>query len=458
MPNSLDPHFPCHAVPEDPREARLLGIYVQRGGERYMQRVMLPQGKITPHQLRVLARLAERHMPDDSLHMTTRQDVEFHGVRAESLPAIQRGVCEAGLTTVAACGDSLRNIAMCPGNGFHAGSWDMSGVAESIQRFAESLPWIRSLPRKFKISLSGCPMACARPWINDLGLVAHPDGTLQAVLAGSLGSRPGMGMLWDEPLTPDEILPLVGATLTLFNAEGERERRGHARLRHLRERLGDAEFRNRIDSLVREASADPPGPAPVLRRVTRETPLQAKLSLPLGDLDPSLAAALADAVEQAGAELRLGLQHDLFVYGQRPVRLSPGLQALTNRPTVVACPGSAWCARGIADSRAAARRILDALPDDCNLSIAVAGCSNNCPQAAVADIGLIGCVTRNGGERRECFRLVVGGGNGQTPVLASQLEAAVPAEEVHEAVAQLVREHETTGRWVRHVEQAVEVP
>lgn len=458
MSVSVEPRFPCEALPENPREARLLGLYVQRGGERYMQRVKFPYGRIEPEQLWALAVLARRHSPDYPLHVTTRQDVEFHGLRAESIAAVQRGLFEAGLTTVATCGDSLRNIAMCPGNGFHAGTWDMMPVAEAIQPFAESLPWIRSLPRKFKISLSGCPEGCARPWINDLGLVANPEGTLRAVIAGSLGARPGAAMLLREALEPREILPLVAAALRLFYEEGERERRGQARLRHLRERLGDEEFRDRIEALAKVEQRRQPLPVPSLRRVEREIPLRARLSLPLGDVTPERAIELALAVKEAGAALRLGLQHDLFVYGESPVRLSAELQALTNRPTVVACPGSTWCSRGIADSRAAARRILDVLPGGSDLSIAVAGCPNNCPQAAVADVGLIGCIRHVGGERRECFRLVVGGGNGQTPVLARLQDAAVPADEVPAAVLQALETCRATAAPTPVDRQLAEAP
>jgi sulfite reductase beta subunit-like hemoprotein len=131
---------------------------------------------------------------------------------------------------------------------------------------------------------------------------------------------------------------------------------------------------------------------------------------------------------------------------------------LVDRPRIVACPGTTWCSRGIADSRVAAARILDALPDHCDLSVAIAGCPNNCPQAAVADVGLIGCIRKTGGQRRECFRLVVGGGNGETPVLAEERDRAVPADEVHEAVAQAIAELDRRGQTTASVSQAIEVP
>ena len=432
MSRTLAPRFPAEALPEDPTQARLLGIYPQRGGERYMQRVKVALGAIRPEALGALAALARRYTPDYPLHLTTRQDVELHGVLPDDLPAIQRGVHQAGLTSVASCGDSLRNVVLCPGNGFEAGTWDVADVATSIRRFAESLPWIRDLPRKLKVSVSGCKKACARPWINDLGLVANADGTMRAVIAGSLGARPDLGLLLYEALPPGEILPLVSAALRLFFAEGDRRRRGRARLRHVRQRLGDARFRDRIESLLQEERRSLSVPDPTLQRVKQEVPLRARLSLPLGDIAPDAAIELADGVEAAGAQLRLGLQHDLFVYGHAPVRLSPGLQTLVDRPRIVACPGTTWCARGIADSRAAAARILGALPDYCDVNVAIAGCPNNCPQAAVADVGLIGCIRKTAGQRRECFRLFVGGGNGQSPVLAEERDRAVPADEIDE--------------------------
>lgn len=459
MTDTLGPGLLGRTPPTAGKEAHLLGIYSQRGGRLYMQRIKVPQGRIRPEQLRALAGLVQRYTPDYPLHLTTRQDVELHGVAAEDLGAIQSGIHDAGLTSVATGGDSVRNVTVCPGNGVHAGTWDVAHVATSIERFVESLPWIRNLPRKFKVSLSGCPNACARPWINDLGLAANRDGTMQAVIAGSLGRKPGTGLLLYEALRPGEILPLVSATLRLFYAEGDRQRRGQARLRHLRHRLGDEEFRRRIENLVQRENRGSFAPAPTLRRVQREIPLRARLSLPLGDIAAHAAVELADAVQAAGAELRLGLQHDLFVYGHAPVGLSPRLQALVHRPRVVACPGTTWCSRGIADSRAAAARILDALPDHCDVNIAIAGCPNNCPQAAVADVGLIGCMRKTAaGGRQECFRLLVGGGNGQSPVLAEERDRAVPVDEVQEAVAQAIRELPPDRQPAQCVPQAVEAP
>jgi ferredoxin-nitrite reductase len=134
--------------------------------------------------------------------------------------------------------------------------------------------------------------------------------------------------------------------------------------------------------------------------------------------------------------------HDLLIFAETAVALGPRLAALRGTSPVVACPGAAWCTRGLADSRAAASRVRQAMPDGCGLLVGITGCPNNCAQAATADIGLVGRLQRVGEARVERFRLLAGGGKGETPVLASELHPAVPAEKVHEAVAWLVQAHQ----------------
>ncbi len=418
--------FPCRQCPEEPDSQRLLGLYGQRQEGLLMQRVKVHGGRIMAPQLRTLALLAEQYTPSYPLHLTTRQDVELHGVRPPDVPDIQRGIAGAGLTTVGACGDTLRNVTVCPGNGVVEGSFDVLPLADAIKAAAESLPFIRKMPRKFKISVCGCGRGCARPWINDLGLVARQDGTFRAIGAGSLGQRPGTGIELYESLCVSEMVPLVVAALRLFDAEGDRAHRSKARLRHLRERIGDAEFRTRLDRQFAEEKRRGTRPVPPLQRVDAGKPLAARLLLPFGDLAPDAARELADAAESADADLRIGLEHDILVYADGQLSLSPRLEATTRGPTIVACPATTWCQRGLADSREVERGIRELLSDS-DLSIGISGCPNNCAHAAVADVGLTGRIKTIDGQRTECFRLLAGGGKGLTPDLGVELHPAVPA-------------------------------
>ena len=433
--------FPCEALPEDPAAARLLGVYPQRQDGLFMQRVKLPGGRIEASQLRALASIADRWSPAHPLHLTTRQDVELHGLRREDIPAVQRDIEAARLTALGACGDTLRNVTVCPGSGLCPGTRDVSALCDAISARAGLLPWIHQLPRKFKISLSGCAKACARPWINDVGLIVQPGGAIRAVVAGSLGARPGTGILFDGTLSAATVLSFVVAALRLFHAEGDRTQRSRARLRHVRERMGDAAFLRRLDDLFREESRDAHGPGPDLAPVNARAKLLCRLRPPLGDLAPDLARELAGAVEAAGAELRIGFEHDLLVYGEAPPALKPSLQKLVSEPCIVSCPGSTWCSRAIADSRGTAASIRATLPADCALGVSISGCPNNCSQAAVADIGLVGRIRTINNVRTNCFRLLLGGGQGKTAALAQEVGEAIPAEQVPAILKWIAEEH-----------------
>jgi sulfite reductase beta subunit-like hemoprotein len=435
--------FPCKSLPENPSQARLLGIYPQRPEGLFMQRVKAPAGRMTLEQWQGLAELAARYTPNDPLHVTTRQNLELHGIRKEDLPALQHGIDSFGLTGVAACGDSVRNITVCPRNGCCPGTWDVDELVHAIRAAVESLPWRESLPRKFKISVSGCQEACGRPWINDVGLAANPDGDFRVILAGSLGVKPDLGLLVYDSLPLEDVLPLVVAVLRLFHAEGDRTNRTRARLRHLRQRLGEAAFRSRVDELLQKEKQEGHWLTPTLHRVETAAPLQEHLYLPLGDIAPDMILELVEVVMLSGGKIRLGMSHDLLVFSETPPLLTRRQAALRDENSIVACPGTTWCTRGLVDSRAAARRIRPSLPNGCGLLLGITGCPNNCTQAATADIGLIGRLLRSSEQGHvEGFRLVAGGGRGETSTLAKELHPGLPAEAAHEAVAWLVQEYQ----------------
>ena len=441
MNPQLNPTFPLASYPPEPGTASLLGIYDQRQEGLHMQRVKVHRGDISPEQLRALADLARRYTPDYPLHLTTRQDFQFHGVRPEDVCAVQAGIAEVGLTTLGACGDSLRNITTCPENGLVAGTVDVSGIADAIKSAAESLPFIRQIPRKFKMSLSGCPLGCGRPWINDLGFVARAEGTFRVIGAGSLGRRPATGIELYESLDVSEIVPLVVASLRLFNREGDREHRYRARFRHVRERLGDDEFTDRLHEEFQRTVGEKQWPVPQPRTVEKGLSLLGHLHFPFGDIGARLATELAGEVEKLHGRIRLGFEHDLFVYGPGGAELPPDLAALEDGPRIVACPGTTWCSRGLSDSRGVEAALRENSASLDGLSIGISGCPNNCAHAAVADIGLTGRIKKLKDGRTQCFRLLAGGGKGRTPQLGVELCAAVRADTAPQVVAWLAERY-----------------
>ena len=433
------PLFPCQAVPEDPRQARLLGLYDQRQEGLLMQRLKIPAGRLTLVQWRRLAEMALQFTPEYPLRLTTRQDVEFHGLRPSDVPALHQALADAGLNTVGACGDTTRAVTADPEGGYHPGSFDMGPLASVLHDHAQAYPNGFGLPRKFKVSLSGDGRAAARPFLQDVGFVANANGSLQVVVAGSLGARPNTGVVAYERIAASEAPALITAALRLFEAEGDRERRTRARLRHVRERLGDKGFLSLLDALFAEEKtrSHPPVP-PMVRRDGPAGP-QVRLTLAHGRLAPADAVALVEIAASAGAVVRIGLDHDLYFFGLTADALPERFRSWTRAPRVIDCPGARLCQRGVVETEAAAEALARGL-DGSGLLGAVAGCPNNCSHAAVADVGLVGRLQTVEGHKRSVFRMLAGGGRGETPALARELGASTPLEAIEPAAKWLVEQ------------------
>jgi sulfite reductase beta subunit-like hemoprotein len=236
------------------------------------------------------------------------------------------------------------------------------------------------------------------------------------------------------------------AALKMFNATGDRERRTRARLRHVRERMGDEAFRARLDEMfLREIHEGGPWPDAAPRRVQNSAAWSAVLVPPLGDLWPPQARALARALAGGRYLLRIGLEHELYLFGAEPAPLPPQVALWQRTLRTVACPGTTWCARGVADARAAALAVRGALAASAPLSVGASGCPNNCVHAAVADIGLTGRKMPAGDKRRDGFKLYAGGDRGAGPRLGVELHCAVPLDRVGPAAAWLVERWQAFG-------------
>jgi len=432
--------LPSVGIPEERHKVRLLGLYEQRQPGMMMQRIKFSGGRLELAQWRTIAELARRLAPGEPLRLTTRQNIEFHGIKIEAMPELQRALADAGLSVVGACGDTIRAVTVDPESGLSPDSYDLGPLAELIHDHAQSQPDAFSLPRKFKISLSGSPEGKARPYINDVGLVANEDGTLRAVVAGSLGAVPSPGIVFHERLTVDEILPFVMAALRLFAAEGDRANRARARFRHVRERMGNEAFLQALQLLfVEEKGKEHPAAAAPLRQSGPPRPA-VRLSLPGGTLRAEDALALVDLAERRDGILRIGLEHDLWLFGIPVEELPERLRTWVAAPNAIACPGSLLCQKGIVETGQALDMVRAAVPANSGLFVAISGCPNGCTHPAIADIGFFGRLKKIGATQFTHYRLLAGGGGGRNPKLAIQLHEAVPLEQVGVVAAWLAGE------------------
>lgn len=406
-----------------------------------MQRVRVPGGKLTSKQWRALAEAARRFTPQAPLHLTTRQDVELHDLTADQVPALQAELHNAGLTCIGACGDTLRNITVCPCA--TAGSApDLYALGRLIHHLLAEREDIFSLPRKFKVSLSACHQSCGQPWINDLGLVAvRRDGAwgFRVIVAGSLGPRPAAGIELTDWLPAADVPAMVTAAIDVFASHGDRENRSKARLRHVRQRLGDDAFKTLLLSTLERVRSSRSWPKVEIPQPKDAPEEFLRLTFPCGLVSSEAAEELADVMEACDCVPVITNHHRVRVYSSDLVTLrntvlrSASLrQAALPQPAFVACPGTRWCSRALTDTHKLAdelrTNLAGKLPPD--LAVCISGCPNGCAQSTAAEVGLVGRLATREGVKQEVYDLFLGGQIGRGPNLADPCGTKLTLDEV----------------------------
>src|SRR5690348_7950254 len=240
------------SVPEDwSTYFRWWGIYTQgdglgvtggKGGEGkateyFMMRVAIANGILSADQVRVLGDIARRYA-NNLADITVRQNIQYHWLTIESLPDVMEALHAAGLTNIGACGDVVRNVTGCPLAGIaHDELIDASPLALEIARELRGNDAFYNLPRKFKISVSGCPAWCNYPEINDIAFTAVRRGDevgYSVRVGGGLSNEPHLAVRLNAFVRQDQALAVARAITEIFRDELIlRESRDRARMKYL---------------------------------------------------------------------------------------------------------------------------------------------------------------------------------------------------------------------------------
>ena len=207
----------------------------------FMVRIRIPNGILTSHQLRTIAGLSEDYARGVA-DITVRQNIQLHWVEIAALPDLLERLLQSGLTTMEACGDVARNITGCPLAGVDAGEiCDASPLVHEANRLLVGNPEFYNLPRKFKISITGCRAWCSYPEINDVGLTAvqridngRSETGFSLRVGGGLSTDPHLAVRLDAFVRWEQVVAVVKGITELFRDAGVlRENRERARLKFL---------------------------------------------------------------------------------------------------------------------------------------------------------------------------------------------------------------------------------
>jgi sulfite reductase (ferredoxin) len=473
------------------------GIYTQgdgigavggKGGEGnaseyLMMRIGIPNGILSAHQLRVIGQLAQKHA-NNLADITVRQNIQFHWLTIESIPEIVEALTQIGLSPKGACGDVVRNVTGCPLAGLAADEIiDASPLALEVSRELSANPEFYNLPRKFKITVTGCPVWCSHPEINDIGLTAVHRGSeigYSVRVGGGLSSDPHLAVKLNAFVPQTQALNVVRGIVEIFREQqGLRESRDRARLKHLflKEGWTPDRFLEELEARL-GFRLDPAVPEFVPEEVYRDhvgihPQKQAGLhyvgaAVLRGRLTGKQLEQAADLAERFGSgEIRLTVMQNLIIPNvpkSNSAELARELQAIDLRIDgspfwrgAVACTGTEFCKLAITETKGFARWLVDEmetrLPQfDQQLKLHVTGCPNSCGQHWIADIGIEGKKIKQDGKMVDAYYFCVGGALGQHAGTARPVGYRCPATEVPDAIERLLRgylDSRSTGEDVR---------
>jgi sulfite reductase beta subunit-like hemoprotein len=415
--------------PDDFLRMRWYGYYQQKPNVgHFMLRIKVPGGVLSTEQLRTVADVSKEHA-HGFCDITTRQNFQFHWLEIQDLAKIIDQFNAVGITTSGACGDVTRNITGCP----------VAGIDPS--EIFDARPWLHAaheyfldnrlysdLPRKYKLCVSGCPLHCAQPEINDIGATAvtrkRASGEIeqgfQVRVGGGLSARPFLAKRLNMFVPPEKLISIMEVVTILFRDFGNRENRKHARLKFLVDDWGierfEQELRDRLD-WTPDFAEEWPEPSRNFRDHIGVYPQKqpglnwigtAVLSGRMTDEQVYTAARIAD--EFGSGEVRTTNQQNLLFPGIPTEKVDEVLKELeavklqaftsTFRRMSIACTGNEFCNLALTETKKLLVEIVEHLENTVSLDemirINLNGCPNSCGHHHIGDIGLQGCLVKQG--------------------------------------------------------------
>jgi ferredoxin-nitrite reductase len=482
-------------VPGEVERLKWVGIYPQKqGGDAFMIRIKIPGGVLSAEQARTIGQIAidfaqgpepNPHFGNNFLDLTTRQDIQMHWIHMRDVPEIWRRLESVGMTTVQACGDSARNVLCCPVSGLdHEEILDAYPVAQAISDYFTGNREYANLPRKFKMSVTGCLEDCGQAEINDVGLLPArlEDGTVGFNLrvGGGLSDGPRMASDADVFVRPEQAVEITRAIAQVFGELGNRENRWANRLRYLVQELGPERFREELqnrasfeltpagEDLTKRYRGDHVG----VHQQKEHGFYYVGINVPVGRMSGEHLVETARLAEEYGEGVRLATDQNLVITGVPEERLDglldePLLERFSPRPGafergIVACTGNEFCRFAIVETKIRAvewAKEMDERVGDVGqeaVRMHFSGCSASCAQPQIGDVGFRGETAKTKDAIVEGMDIGLGGSLGGDAAFIDWVEGARPAEEVPDALVRVFeqfkeerREGERFHEWAR---------
>jgi len=451
-----------HFSDDDNQFLKFHGSYQQddrdlrKTGKKYimMIRGRIPGGVMTAKQWCVFDDLATQY-GNNTLRITTRQSIQFHGVVKSGLRPLIAKINESLLSTLAACGDVNRNVlapptpaytkareevfadahkvamAVAPQTKAYHSIWidgaQLDNAAAENRDFVDPLYGKTYLPRKFKIAFVIPPVNDLDIFTNCLGFIAIVENDkligYNLAVGGGMGRSHGNEQTFPRLadvigcFTPDKVVEVSKAVLTIHRDFGDRTDRKHARLKYVVADKGVDFIRNEVNQRAGITLA----PAKPYEFTTMQDLLGwhkavdgtwfLGLFVNMGRVKDAQKTALRQVAEQfPHLEFRLSANQNVILANASDVEKA-AITVLLNAASVktenqatllhaasMACPALPTCGLALAESERYLPGLVDRIEKVCGdlglggeeIIIRSTGCPNGCARPYMAEIAFVG--------------------------------------------------------------------
>ncbi|MDA1045273.1 MAG: nitrite/sulfite reductase, partial [Verrucomicrobia bacterium] len=325
--------------------------------------------------------------------------------------------------------------------------------AKQISNFMAESRDLDNLPRKFKITLSGCGAGCAQPYINCIGIVAvqregakGPETGFKVIIGGGMGWKAFIGQEVFSFVPADRIKYVCRAAGLVFRDHGDRRDRSKSRMKFVVHRLGVEKCRELIlENLknegieTRDFESTPfedTGLAYPARPLTEEDPVgtdnrvTVRAIIPKGELNHAQMRRLAEISEIFGDKrIYTTNRQNIEIHGVLPTMVE-GCKAEIQKlgyqtggsfglQDIVPCVGTTYCPLAVSRTRDMYDELMQVVNRDKYepirkaATINITGCPNSCSPFRIADIGLRGMRIREKSGSVEGYEITLGGSHDQ---------------------------------------------
>lgn len=452
-----------------------MGVYAQRGGDKFMIRLRFLSGVLTVEQLQLVYDYAKKYGLE-RLHFTTRQTIQLHDMDIEEICELMEDALDHDIYTRGGGGNYPRNVSLSPMSGVAADEvFDVTPFAIMVNEHFISKITSYRLPRKLKVSFSNNDKDTGNATINDLGFLAVEENGkpyFKMYFCGGLGNNPKKSLEYDELVRPEDVLYHVEAMVKFFMEEGDYQNRSKARTRYIPMRMGDevaiARYKECYEEVKRSGKLKELSATLSYRGKETERENEAKGAIKQGKenlytviihprgglLSTKDCKTLLEFFEKVpDVELRLDMDESMFVRNLTKEQAEE-LMALTESysPQVpvwrsVSCIGVPTCQIGICESQRALYSIFDYLLEHKNgmerLPVMhISGCNNSCGRHQVANLGFAGRRKKVDGVLVDAYEVFAGGCLGRERTTLGDSYGVIAGTKLPEFVSQLAMELE----------------